>query len=86
VAFREIRKRVTVPVGDDALDIIEGQCRKWHAEEETEYAAKGINPAEMAEDSRPKRPLRRYRKTPDFRRHTKKNSGVTHSPGQEPRG
>jgi integrase len=59
---------------------------KWHAEEEAEYAAKGIKPAEVAEDSRRQRPLRGYRKTPEFRRHTKKNSGVTHSLGQERRG
>jgi hypothetical protein len=48
VAFREIRKFVTVPVGDAALDMIEAQCRKWQAEKEAEYGSKGIKPADAA--------------------------------------
>jgi hypothetical protein len=41
VVFREIQKWVTVPVGDDVLEMIEGQCRKWHAKDEAEYARHG---------------------------------------------
>lgn len=37
VVFSEIRNWVTLRVGDDALQMIDGQCRQWHSKAEAEY-------------------------------------------------
>ena len=34
VVFRGVQKWITVPMGNDALDTIERQCRKWNAEDD----------------------------------------------------